>query len=65
MILGKRKKRMSIDDALRQIVNREIPSQISDKSQAIAEILERGNSAEIKRNTDGTIKVYEVIKKKA
>ena len=56
---------MSMTDALQQIVNREIPSQISDKSQAIAEILERGNSAEIKRNTDGSIKVYEVIKKKA
>ena len=51
-------------DALQQIVNCEIPSQTSNKSQAIAEILERGNSAEIKRNTDGTIKVYEVEKRK-
>ncbi len=41
----------------------EITEQIKEKAEIIARILSGGNSAEIKRNTDGTIKIYEVRKK--
>lgn len=40
-----------------------ITEQIKEKAEVIASILSGGNSAEIKRNTDGTIKIYEVRKK--
>lgn len=40
-----------------------ITEQIKEKAEVIASILSSGNSAEIKRNTDGTIKIYEVRKK--
>jgi len=38
----------------------EINEQIKAKAEVIAKILLNGNSAEIKRNTDGSIKVLEV-----
>ena len=41
----------------------EITEQVKDSAEVIARILSCGNSAEIKRNTDGTIKIYEVRKK--
>lgn len=41
----------------------EISNQIIGKAEIIAHILSRGNTAEIKRNTDGTIKVLEVQRK--
>ena len=41
----------------------EISNQIKDKAEVIANILLRGNSVELKRNTDGTIKIFEVRKK--
>lgn len=40
-----------------------LAEQIKNRAEKIAEILADGNSAEIKRQTDGTIKVYEVSKK--
>ena len=40
-----------------------ITEQIKEKAEVIARILSSGNSAEIKRSTDGTIKIYEVRKK--
>lgn len=40
----------------------EIREQIKDKAEVISRILLNGNTAEIKRNTDGSIKVYEVRK---
>lgn len=40
-----------------------ITEQIKENAEIIARILSGGNSAEIKRNTDGTIKIYEVRKK--
>ncbi len=41
------------------LLQEEIQKQIA----VIARILQRGNNAEIKKNSDGTVKVYEVRKK--
>lgn len=41
----------------------QITEQIKDKAETIANILLRGNSVELKRNSDGTIKIFEVRKK--
>ena len=41
-----------------------LSEQIKWNAEKIAEILSKGNSAELKRNTDGTIKIYEVKKTK-
>ena len=38
----------------------QVSEQIKAKAEVIAKILLNGNSAEIKRNTDGSIKVLEV-----
>lgn len=40
----------------------DINEQIKNKAEVISRILLSGNTAEIKRNTDGSIKVYEVRK---
>jgi len=42
----------------------ELRNQIKVKAEAISKILLNGNSVEIKRNTDGSVKVYEVEKRK-
>ena len=42
----------------------ELTNQIKVKAEAISKILLNGNSVEIKRNTDGTVKVYEGEKRK-
>ena len=42
----------------------DLTDEIKSKAEIIKHILSRGNSAEIKRNTDGTVKVYEVEKRK-
>lgn len=40
-----------------------LQEEIQKQANMIAKILMRGNNAEIKKNSDGTIKVYEVRKK--
>lgn len=40
-----------------------LQEEIKKQADVIAGILERGNHAEVKRNTDGTVKVFEVQKK--
>lgn len=40
-----------------------LQEEIKKQADVIASILERGNHAEVKRNTDGTVKVFEVQKK--
>lgn len=41
----------------------DLSKQIMDKAEVIAKILISGNSAELKRNTDGSLKVFDVGKK--
>ena len=40
-----------------------LQEEIQKQANMISKILMRGNNAEIKKNSDGTIKVYEVRKK--
>ncbi len=40
-----------------------LQEEIRKQANMIAKILMRGNNAEIKKNSDGTVKVYEVRKK--
>lgn len=41
-----------------------LSEQIKQNAEKIADILSKGDSAELKRKTDGTIKIYEVRKTK-